>query len=99
MSVWDCTKRSFSEKSPYQFSLFLSFIFDCFTYFPVLSISFSVFLNGRVLILSFYLCVTLEFFFNLNSLSFIEMLLLLPINIATFLFPTKRDNNIINWFG
>lgn len=67
-----------------------------FLSYQFLSLSF---LNGRVLILSFYLCVTLEFFFNLNSLSFIEMLLLLPINIATFLFPTKRDNNIINWFG
>ena len=75
------------------FRLFL--LFSCrINFFSLYSV-----LNGRVkLILPFHLDVTLKLLNSNVNLSSTEMLLMLPFNIAPFLFPTKRDNNIINWF-
>lgn len=94
------SQNLFFQSLSIHFSFFISSILDCFFFFPCRISFFSQYsvLNGRVLILPFHLDVTLKLLNSNVNLSSTEILLMLPINIAPFLFPTKRDNNIINWF-
>lgn len=94
------TKPFFLEQSLHSFFLLYFFYFRLFLLFSCRINFFSLYpvLNGRVLILPFHLDVILKLLNSNVNLSSTEMLLMLPFNITPFLFPTKRDNNIINWF-